>query len=73
MNDFIIKSLAGYIGYHYISPISLHRVKKHDIHIKPKSYKLELLGESVIQHGIRSWFGLGFESPLCNLNPHLFI
>ena len=23
-------------------------VKKHDIHIKPKSYKLELLGEFVV-------------------------
>ena len=23
-------------------------VKKHDIHIKPKSYKFELLGESVV-------------------------
>ena len=47
-------------------------VKEHDIHIKPKSYKLEFLGELVIYHGIRAWFGrrpwvistsLQFESP----------
>ena len=25
-------------------------VKKHDIHIKPKSYELELLGELIVQH-----------------------
>ena len=25
-----------------------HIVKRHDIHIKPKSYKLELLGELVV-------------------------
>ena len=30
---------------------------KHDIHITPKSYKLEILGELVVYHGIRAWFG----------------
>ena len=32
---------------------SITYVKKHDIYIKPKSYKLELLGELVVKHGIR--------------------
>ena len=32
-------------------------VKKHDIRIKPKSYKIELLEELVVQHGIKAWYG----------------
>ena len=31
-------------------------VKEHDIHIEPKSWKSKLLGNLVIQHGIRVWF-----------------
>ena len=30
------------------SPLFLRFLLKHDIHIKPKSYKLELLGELVV-------------------------
>ena len=46
-------------------------LRKHDIHIKSKSYKLELLGELVIN--MVSELGLaggpGFEPSLCNLIP----
>ena len=54
-------------------PISLRLrlpLLKHDIHIKPKSYKLELLEElmfnMVLELGLER--GLGFEPLLCNLN-----
>ena len=49
-------------------------VKKHDIHIEPKSYKFELLGwlfNMILELGLGR--GHGLESPLCNLNTHLFI
>ena len=37
-----------YKGQNLIRGQSISLVKKHDIHIKSKSYKLELLGELVI-------------------------
>ena len=40
--------------YLTLSIIMFIGVKKHDIRIKPKSYKVELLGELVVQHGIRA-------------------
>ena len=33
---------------YFLFKVFLQVVKKHDIHIKPKSYKLELLGELVV-------------------------
>ena len=43
---------------------------KHDNHIEPKSFKLELLGELVFNMVSELGLvrGLGFESPLSNLN-----
>ena len=35
--------------------IILNYVKKYDIYIKSKSYKLELLGDLVVYHGIKAW------------------
>ena len=35
----------------------VHHVRVHDIHCGLKSYKLKLLGKSVVQHGIRALFG----------------
>ena len=48
---------------------------KHDIHIKLKSYKLELLGEwsfnMVSELGLAG--GPGFESSPCKFNPHVYL
>ena len=31
-------------------------VKEHNMHIKPKFYKVKLLEKLVVQYGIRIWF-----------------
>ena len=40
-------------------------VKKHNMHIEPKSWKLKLLGKLIVQHGIRLHFLYLFEFKFC--------
>ena len=68
----IINNLTSLITWHagwlrFVSLQLIEFVKEHDIRIKPKSYKLELLTELGLARGP------GFEPPICSLNPHLFI